>query len=295
MENYTEIPQDVGAEQSLIGAALQGKYTDICAAGCSLNHFNDLRCRAVWSELERMDGDGTPVSVETVCHRIRSHREVSILDVNTMVDACSASVNWPYWFEICGEKLKARAVQQAGLKLVQESGSGCVEDMVAQAETVIYGLTKTVSSDPDTRKTSFQRVITSLEDAHNGKCRGLLTGFPSLDRILGGLRGGQLVVLAARPAVGKSAMAGNMAEHLVSNGTPVAFFSYEMTADELNMRMLSSAADVDLVGDIINQNKDTAGRLETIHKTSSHIPELAMITQASLRSFSDFETSTEVT
>ena len=271
-----EIPKDTGAEMALLGAAMLGKYSDLSATGCNANHFNDLRCRSVWVELEAMDSEGVSLTCETVCHRLRTHKDVNILDINNMIDSCPSAVSWPYWYSIVADKMKAREVQQAGWKLVQEATTtASIDDLVSQAESVVYGLTKLVTTDPDSRKNSFQRVIQSLEDAHNGKAKGMETGFPSLDRILGGLRGGQLCVIAARPAVGKSAMAGNIATHLVQQGHGVAFFSYEMTADELNMRMLSSVADVDLVGDVLNQNEDADGRLRTIAKTSNHVPSLA--------------------
>ena len=138
-----EIPKDTPAELALLGAAILGKYSDISAAGCNADYFNDLRCRAVWIEMEAMDSEGVSLTCETVCHRLRSHKDVRILDINDMVDSCSSPVNWPYWNSIVIEKMKAREVQQAGWKLVQEATTtASIDDLVSQAESVVYGLTK---------------------------------------------------------------------------------------------------------------------------------------------------------
>jgi len=273
------IPNDRAAELGVIGAAVQGKFNELVAFGINKSHFHDLKCRQMWEEILKLESKGSAVAVETLCHAVSGKDRVNsptILDVNAAVDSCPAISNWLYWAEKCEEKRRARIVQEVGLKLVESSGSSDnLDDLVASAESVVFDLNQTISTAThNNRKESFRRLIEMLEDAHNGKEAGIPTGFPSLDSILGGLRGGQFIVLAARPSVGKSAIAGNIAERLALKGVPVGFFSYEMTQDELNLRMLSSVSDTNLTGDILNRGLDDNGRLTTMSKASSSVVDL---------------------
>lgn len=295
-----QIPHDQTAEYTVIGAAVQGKFNDLVAYGVTEDHFHLIKPRLMWRELVTMEAEGALLSVETLCHRFRGSDRVNmptILDVNSAVDSCPSPSGWQYFAGIVDHKRKARIVQQAGLALTQAAGEADdIDHLVATAESQIFDLNRQVNTAThNNRRESFQRVIQTLQDAHNGKGTGIPTGFPSLDRILGGMRAGQLIVLAARPAVGKSAIAGNITEKLVTRGIPVAFFSYEMTQDELNLRMLSSMSDTNLIGDILNSGVDSERRLSTIQQASSsvvtlckaplHIIDNASLTIAQIRAY----------
>lgn len=95
----------------------------------------------------------------------------------------------------------------------------------------------------------MQDTLTDLErrqQAHQrGECVGISTGLPCMDRITGGWRGGQLVILAARPAMGKTAVALHFAQAAAGAGVPVCIFSLEMPATQLGGRMLVGASGVD--------------------------------------------------
>ena len=88
-------------------------------------------------------------------------------------------------------------------------------------------------------KTTMSRIMAELKDENAGK--KIKLGFPKLDSMLGGLKPGSLNILAARPAMGKSALAVNMAVNVAANNKTVAIFSVEMSKDEINSRLLSSA------------------------------------------------------
>jgi len=274
-----EIPHDLESEQAVIGAAVQGKLNDLIAFGITEEHFFHFKCRLMWREIMQLEQAGQPVKQDTLAHKFLGSDKVNqptVLDVEQAVDRCPSSCQWEYYANNTEAKRKARAVQEAGLKLAQKSGTAeSLEDLVSEAESCIFDLNQKVSSaENESREAQMRDLIDQLQDAHNGIKRGLPTGYASLDGILGGLEGGRLYVLAARPSVGKSAIAGNIAEKLILAGVPVGFFSYEMTAREINLRMLSSTSDADLTGDIINRNQDEAGRLRTIARTSQHIVDL---------------------
>lgn len=277
MNTTPSIPNDHAAELGLVGAALQGKLDDINSSGITAEHFHDAKCRKMWSKMDELNAEGTAVKLDTCAHS--SAGEAGLLTASDWLaaeEACASPTNWTYWAEACDEKRKARLAQQTGLELAQTAATcESVEELVAKAESLMFELSEKVATKGEGRKDSFNRIIDTLEEAHKGGRVGVSTGFDCIDRILGGLRGGQLVTIAARPAVGKSALAGNIAEKLVMNGTPVAFFSYEMTQDELNLRMLCSLSDTNLIGDVINGGViDKTDRLRIMAQAANFVPKL---------------------
>jgi replicative DNA helicase len=277
MKPIQKIPNDRDAELGLIGAAIQGKFDDIRSAGVDETFFHDLKCRGMWKRIEKLEKDGAVITLDTLAHQAKGEgSSIALPDVLEAESACPSPLNWTYWAEICDEKRKARVVQETGLRLAEEASAvDDVEQLVSTAESLVFSLTDQVTTKTDNRSDSFKRIVDTLEEAHNGGKVGITTGYNSIDKILGGLRGGQLVTIAARPAVGKSALAGNIAEKLVMNGTPVAFFSYEMTQDELNLRMLCSLSDTNLIGDVINGGVEESGnRMRIMKQAASYVPQL---------------------
>jgi replicative DNA helicase len=277
MKITQKIPNDRDAELGLIGAAIQSKFDDIRSAGINEDFFHDLTCRRMWKMMEELDSTGTVITADTLGHKAKDGGvSIALSDVLEADSACPSPLNWPYWAEVCDEKRKARLVQETGLRLADEAGKhDSIDQLVSEAESIMFSLTDRVSTKTDNRKESFQRIVDTLEEAHLGRRAGVSTGFTGLDKILGGLRGGQLVTIAARPAVGKSALAGNIAEKLVMSGTPVAFFSYEMTQDELNLRMLCSLSDTNLIGDVINEGVEVKEhRLRILSQAANFVPKL---------------------
>ncbi len=276
MTTTQTIPNDRDAEMGLIGACLAGKFDDARAAGVGEEHFFDLRCASLWRLMNVLDAEKIPVSCDTMIHKAKASSTLTVTDVLDAEMACPSPTNWTYFAAITDEKLKARRVMEVGQKLSEQAcHADSVEQLVANAESTIFGLNDSIASQKDTRGESFQRVVELLEEAHKGGRVGVPTGLGPLDSILGGMRGGQLITLAARPAVGKSALACNIAEKLVMDGVPVGFFSFEMSDDELNMRMLCSLSDTNLVGDILNGNvTDRDIRLKIMAKAADVAPRL---------------------
>ena len=276
MTTTQTIPNDRDAEMGLIGACLAGKFDDARAAGVGEEHFFDLRCASLWRLMNVLDAEKTPVSCDTMIHKAKVSSTLTVTDVLDAEMACPSPTNWTYFAAITDEKLKARRVMEVGQKLSEQAcHADSVEQLVANAESTIFGLNDSIASQKDTRGESFQRVVELLEEAHKGGRVGVPTGLGPLDSILGGMRGGQLITLAARPAVGKSALACNIAEKLVMDGVPVGFFSFEMSDDELNMRMLCSLSDTNLVGDILNGNVTNRDiRLKIMAKAADVAPRL---------------------
>ncbi len=158
-------------------------------------------------------------------------------------------------YKTYAEMVRDAATQRRLLQVGQEiqtmiaQRTGETVDMVQQAENLVYGLSqKRVRGDftpaHDLVVRSMERLVEASE--RGSEVTGLATGYTDLDRLTGGLRPANLVVVAARPSMGKTALALGMAEHAALNdGLSVAIFSLEMSGEELVQRMLSSTAMVD--------------------------------------------------
>ncbi len=127
---------------------------------------------------------------------------------------------------------------------------GEVDALVDEVEREILRIGESrIESTSFAMKDLVNRAITTIEQFHErqGMLTGVGTGFIDLDKMTSGLHGGEMIVIAARPSVGKTSLAMNIAEHAaVDLGLPVGVFSLEMTADSLVLRMLCSRARVNL-------------------------------------------------
>jgi len=137
---------------------------------------------------------------------------------------------------LVGEELTADAYEMG----VTASAQGLIE----QVEGHLFALAE--GSKEETSKTSTfdQAKALAVERATSGEVTGLSTGLEDLDKKLGGLFPSDLIILAGRPSMGKTALATDIAVHVASKGTPVGFFSLEMSATQLAMRVLSQRAEV---------------------------------------------------
>ncbi|SVE10490.1 uncharacterized protein METZ01_LOCUS463344, partial [marine metagenome] len=198
-------------------------------------------------------------------------------ELDRLIDCAPTEHNYSYWLEPCRQSMLQRRYHSFAKELQEwATETSDIDALADQAESQLFELRKFAESDKgNNRLESFQRVITMLEAAHKGQTvTGLPTGFQDLDDLLGGLRNGALYTLAARPGMGKSTLAMNIAEQLaVIKKIPVGFFSLEMSEDELNLRMLGSHSGVN-VQRFINLRDSKDERVRLIHKMADSIPSL---------------------
>src|SRR5437667_6791130 len=127
---------------------------------------------------------------------------------------------------------------------------GEVDALMDEVERDILRISESrVQSHTDTIKDLVKKAINTIEDFHQrqGMLTGIGTGFTDLDKMTSGLHGGEMIVIAARPSVGKTSLAMNIAEYVaIDERLPVGIFSLEMTAESLILRMLCSRSRVNL-------------------------------------------------
>jgi len=250
-------PQNQEAEQLLLASLIDGPQNNIAEAMAlvGLDDFYREGHRRIFNAITELFAVGEPIEPITVIEQLTKGGD---LDIAGGRDAVLDLMTTPYiaasyrsYAEIVRDTSTQRRLLQVGqeIEVLVAEREGETTDMVQRAEDLIYDLTqKRTRGDfvgTDTLvMTSMERLVAASE--HGSEVTGLPTGFEDLDRLTGGFRPSNLVVVAARPSMGKTALALCMAEHVaLAEDKAVAIFSLEMSGEELTQRMLCSVAMVD--------------------------------------------------
>ncbi len=172
--------------------------------------------------------------------------------LHTLTALVPTAANAGFYSSIVAEKAVLRRLVEAGTRIVQMgyASEGEVVDLVNNAQAEIYAVTGGVESEDFVPLT--EAVTTAIDEieaaqGRDGKMVGVPTGFAELDELTNGLHPGQLIILAARPALGKSTLGLDFARSAaIKNGMPTIIFSLEMGRSEIAMRLLSAEASVPL-------------------------------------------------
>jgi replicative DNA helicase len=167
-------------------------------------------------------------------------------------DTVPSSANLSYYIDIVLEKYLLRKMIHTCTDVVGRvyDYEGEVDALLDEVERDILRISESrVQSQTTTIKDLVKKAITTIEDFHQrqGVLTGVGTGFTDLDKMTSGLHGGEMVVIAARPSMGKTSLAMNIAEYVaIEQRLPVGVFSLEMTSESLVLRMLCSRSRVNL-------------------------------------------------
>jgi replicative DNA helicase len=211
--------------------------------------------RSVYRAIGDLFSVGEPVEPITVIEQLTKNGElegaggrVAVLD---LMESPFIAASYRTYAEMVRDAATQRRLLQVGQQIermvVQREGETTA--MLQDAETLVYGLSQKGVRGDFTQ--AHELVIKGIErltaaEESGGGVTGVATGFIDLDRVVGGLHAGNMIVVAARPSMGKTALALGMAEHAaLTQGLAVAVFSLEMSGDELIQRLLSSTAVVD--------------------------------------------------
>ena len=218
--------------------------------------FYDLRHQTIYETLSQMYDERTPIDLITLQQRLK---DKNLLDqvgglayLAGLPDTVPSAANLSYYIDIVRDKHILRKMIHACTDVVGRvyEYEGEVDTLVDEVERDILRINESrVKSSTDTIKELVKKAISQVEDFHQrqGMLTGIGTGFPDFDRMTTGLHGGEMIVIAARPSMGKTSLAMNIAEHVaVEEKLPVGVFSLEMSADSLVLRMLCSRARVNL-------------------------------------------------
>jgi replicative DNA helicase len=253
-------PHSIEAEQGVLGCALQapneclGETIERFRGGSEV--FYDLRHRTIYEALVEMFEHKEAIDLITLPQRLKDRQQLEAVGglsyLASLPDAVPSAANLGYYAEIVREKHLLRRMIAACTGVVARvyEHEGEVDALLDEVERDILRISEArVEATANTMKDLVRGALRTVDEmqARRGALTGIGTGFVDLDRMTMGLRGGEMIVIAARPSLGKSALAANIADHVaVELGLPVGLFSLEMTAESLVLRMLCSRARVNL-------------------------------------------------
>jgi replicative DNA helicase len=253
---HRALPQSLDAEKGLLGSVLlSSTVLDDSISQIEAGHFHLPAHQKIFELLVEMRNAGKPIDLISVTQHLEDRKlldEVGGASVVTdLLTFVPTAANADYYREILCEKYLLRKVITVCTEYAARSydEQGDVKLLVDEVEQKILEIgEERVSSSIPTMKEMVNDAITSIEQlvANKGGITGLSTGFHVLDNMTSGLHAGEMFVIAARPSMGKTALAMNIAEHVALDaGKPVAVFSLEMSSPQLVQRLLCSRARVD--------------------------------------------------
>ncbi len=248
-------PQNLEAEESVLGAMMVSQATIepvLLDIRLQTDDFYRDRHRTIFDAIVRLNENADPVDVLTVAEKLSEHGELERIGGKDIVAGLAAKVPAPGSAKHYATIVKQNSLMRrldAAAKTIQQSVAdrdGEPSAMVEQAERLLFGVAH------EERAADFREIgeiladeIDKLEALATGKAEvtGVSAGFRDLDSLTGGFQPGNLIVLAGRPAMGKSAAVCNIAENVaIKSDKAVALFSLEMSEMELAHRFIASQA-----------------------------------------------------
>ncbi len=249
-------PQSNEAERALLGSVMLKpdgihEVTDFLSA----DSFYTERHRLIYRAFLDLAAEGNPIDLLSTANRLKETNELDRAGGNSylaeLVAAVPTSANLRYYAEIVQKKAMMRSLIEAASDIGEMSYDEAqdIDELLNNAEKRIYEVT----SSPSVRKfipigSALTEAWERFDNLHKGEyeMRGIPTGFQALDNMLAGFQRSDLVILAARPSMGKTALALDIARQTaIKHGTPVGIFSLEMSSQQLVDRMLAAEARVD--------------------------------------------------
>jgi replicative DNA helicase len=218
--------------------------------------FYDLRHQTIFTTLATMYDAREAIDVITLQQQLKNKQLLEqvggIAYLASLPDAVPSAANLSYYLDIVQEKFLLRKMIHTCTDVVGRvyDYEGEVDALMDEVERDILRISEArVTSETKTIKDLVKSAITQIEDFHQrqGLLTGVATGFTDLDKMTSGLHAGEMIVIAARPSMGKTSLAMNVAEHVaIEQKLPVGVFSLEMTSESLVLRMLCSRSRVNL-------------------------------------------------
>lgn len=252
-------PQDLAAEQSVLGGMLLSK--DAIADVLERLRPGDFYRPAhqnVYDAILDLYGRGEPADAVTVAAELDRRGLLRRIGgapyLHTLISTVPTAANAGYYAGIVAEKALLRRLVEAGTRVVQYGYAGAegadVNEIVDRAQAEIYDVTeRRTAEDFVPLEDMLQPVMDEIDAiaSNGGISRGVPTGFTELDELTNGLHGGQMIVVAARPGMGKSTLGLDFLRSCsIKNRLSSVVFSLEMSKSEIVMRLLSAEAKIKL-------------------------------------------------
>lgn len=250
------IPNNIDAEQSVIGSMFLSKYAlEKCLESLTKEQFYLDSHARIYDAISHLAENGSAIDITTVTAELDRRKELNQIGgveyLTEIVDTVPTSANVEEYIKIVEEKAILRKLIDTTLEIEKDCYQPIenITDVLDNAEKRILNVVKTRKS---TEFRTIQDVLfktqANLEKLSQmkGEITGIPTGYYDLDKVTSGLHENELIIIAARPAMGKTAFALNLATNMaINSGKTVALFNLEMGAEQLAMRMLSSVGQIE--------------------------------------------------
>ena len=252
-----QMPYSMQAEQSVLGAALVDETVlNRLITDMEPEMFYSDQNRAIYETMRSLYTESEAVDIVTLVNALASNKTFASADdakvyLARIAETLPSVSNVDSYFKIVKEKYQGRRLIDAARSILNETASGEDADLLLEsAEQKIYDIRSgRDKSGVKTIRESILEVIDTMQKlsgADRDKFAGIPTGFNYLDTVLTGLGRSDLIILAARPGMGKTSFALNIATRVaMQQKVPVAIFSLEMTKEQLTNRILSAEAGID--------------------------------------------------
>ncbi len=297
-ENVLVPPTDIDAERAVLGAML--KSTDARADATGILNAEDFYLKEheeIYRTMLEMDQRGVGIDITTVYSALKQRKTAEMAGgmtyLSRLIDDAIVVSNAKYYAVTVADKSKMRQLIKEAEDIREAAYSDELppDDVLDNAEQRILNIAnKSQRSNYEHINEVIYENIKNMQELakQGGEIKGIETGFKKVDDILGGFQKTDLIILAARPGVGKTAWALNVAEHAAINGYKVMVFSLEMANTQLGQRLLSMSANVPLEnirkGELDAQDWESlSAAQEAFFNTSMVIDETSVITPVEMK------------
>ena len=294
------LPQSIEAEQSVLGSMITDKNAVVEAVEkLEENDFYRDGHKVIFKTISEMFKDDMPVDLVTLLERLKATEKLEKAGGVTYVSELSSSllttINLSAYIKIVKEKSILRKLIKASTSIIEDSYNkqGEVEEVLECAEKKIFDIAeKRTTSDFEPLNVVLERGFLEIERLFNnkGEITGVGSGFVDLDAKTSGFQKGDMVLIAARPSMGKTTFALNIAEHAaLREGKSVVVFSLEMSKEQLAYKLLCSEANVDMLklrtGALDDKDWENIARATgPLSKAKIYIDDTAGVTVMEMRS-----------
>ncbi len=251
-----KIPQNIEAEQAVLASMFLSKYAlEKSIDSLSKDLFYSDSHGIIFDVLKELKENNRAVDITTVTDELEKKNQLSKIGgveyLGEIINSIASPANVEEYINIVEEKAIRRRLIETAIEIENKgyNSDDTLNDLLDNAETKMLNVVKTRKG---TEFRSIQDVITKAQSnleklsELGGNITGLITGFDEIDNLTSGLHGSELIIVAARPAMGKTAFALNLATNVaIKNNKTVAIFNMEMPAEQLANRMFAAEGQIE--------------------------------------------------
>lgn len=249
-------PRDIEVEEAVLGALMleRDAYTIVCDL-LKPESFYDPRHQQIYFAIQQLGASQQPIDMLTVTERLRANGALEEVGgpvyISSLTSKVASGAHVEFHARIVAQKYLARELINFSSNIEGKAydESNDVDDLLQEAEGKLFEISqRNVKKDVTQINPVIKQAIAQIEAASNRESglSGLATNFHELDKLTSGWQNSDLIIIAARPAMGKTAFVLSMAKNMaVDNNTPVAIFSLEMSNVQLVNRLISNACELE--------------------------------------------------